>query len=80
MAYGIDIFNQSAYEKKRESVKAEPSPGFGSIPNYKQEFEANYSQPNYSENFNKTQSYYDNWMSQHGDYKRSTLDRIFEIK
>jgi len=79
MAYGIDIFNQSAYEKKRESVKAEPSPGFGSIPNYKQEFEANYSQPNYSENFNKTQSYYDNWMSQHGDYKRSTLDRIFDV-
>jgi|LGVF01.2.fsa_nt_gb hypothetical protein len=76
MAFGNELFNQSAYEKKKESVKAEPIPGFGSYT--RSDPVSKTFKPSQPQTFtNVSNDYYSNWKAQ-SSYGRSGLDRVFD--
>jgi len=74
MFTGFKVFNQIAFDRKRESVKAEPDPGFGT---------SSYSQyrsapvRTYKESISQfDSSYYNDWKKSNAG--RSGLDRVFD--
>jgi len=70
---GYKLFNSTAYDRKRESVKSEPVPGFSTAPTYEQFTAPSRPTPTFSQYDN---AYYNDWLESQD--RRSGLDRIFD--